>query len=137
MSRRFPLEGLLRVRELAQERAAATLERANGMRRQAERAVESEYDAIGGLDFAGGEWAATAASRTSGQTRAVEAAQELTQAQGEAERAAQDWTAARMGAAMIDKLRERHYAEVVVEDLRAEQLVLDEAALRRQTEELA
>ncbi len=144
MSRRFPLEGVLRARRLAEEGAAASLERANRGHREAEQAIVTAKDRLAGLGFdaaahgSGGStrvaaraWDATVASRQASALAISELTGALHEAAVAADAAAQEWGEARMRVSMIEKLGERHAATVIAEDLAAEQLVLDEAALRR------
>lgn len=143
MARRFPLDGLLRARRLSEERAAATLERANHGRRAAEVAVDDARTRLTGLGFASTghagatalatpeTWQIIAASRAASATTISELTGALHEASTKADLAAQQWGEARMRVSMIEKLGERHAAKVAAEDLAAEQLVLDEAALRR------
>lgn len=148
MNRRFPLDGLLRARQLAEERAAADLERANAARREADDAIDREERTLARLGFEDvapvgdghpgiddATWRAIIAARASTAVRVGELSAALTEAQARAHEAEREWTVARVGAAMIDKLRVRHDALVAEDALREEQHVLDEAALRRRTEE--
>ncbi|WNM24555.1 flagellar export protein FliJ [Demequina capsici] len=143
MSRRFPLEGVLRARRLAEEGAAAELERANRGRRLAEHAVDEATRQLSTLAFptvglSRGEmslgtertWQAIVASRAATAVRIADLTDTLDQATAKADKASHDWSAARTRASMVEKLGERHAAREAAEELRLEQLVLDEAALR-------
>lgn len=156
-TRRFALAGLMRVRELQEERAAAELARANHARAQAAQQRADATAALAAMAFStparpmdddvedgpaphpleadhARSWHAVVAGRASLTALVGEYTQALHAASQVADEASADWTKARMRAAMIDKLKARHDHEVEVEDLRAEQLVLDEAALRRTKE---
>ncbi|WP_062382517.1 flagellar export protein FliJ [Demequina iriomotensis] len=148
MSRRFPLAGLLRTRALAEEQAAADLARANRARDEAATAVRTARTQLAGLEFRDprlqGEedgsdlarsWSAMVAARASLAARVQELQTALAVAEARADGASETWNRARTQASMIERLRDRHEDEVVAEELRAEQVVLDEAALRRATEE--
>ncbi len=148
MARRFPLEGLLRARRLAEERAAAGLELANRDRRSAQTAVDETTAKLASLTFdkesvtAGQasmgralDWSATVATRASTTARIADLTVSLSEAATHAEAAAVAWGDARMRVTMIEKLGERHARRVLAEELAEEQLFLDEAALRRATEE--
>ena len=63
-----------------------------------------------------------------------ESTQALSVASENAEAATEQWAQAKTKAAMIDKLKARHAVEVEAEELREEQLTLDEAALRKSVE---
>ncbi len=148
MARRFPLEGLLRARRLAEESAAAGLEVANREQRAAQTAVDdaparladATFDKVGLArtgEAVGAKraWHAAVATRAAAATRIADLSLTLPYATPPAQVAAKTWGAARLGVAMIEKLGERHDAKVRAEELAEEQLALDEAALRRATEE--
>lgn len=139
MSRGFRLAGLLRLRRLQEEQAAAVLARANAEaaragREHAEiRTVMAETLLPARAD--GGAWAAAVADRAAVASMVTEAALVAEVATRRGELAAGEWTAARTTVATLDKLGERHESVVRAEDERAEQLVLDEAAARRHEED--
>ncbi|MFV0632963.1 flagellar FliJ family protein [Demequina sp.] len=138
MDRQFPLEGLLRARALAEERAAAELAHHNGARTEAARAAQSARAGLAGLAGTRECAAATATSQVDVALalRAAAAARvrELDAAVNVATAAVLDatvqWDHARQQSAAIERLRERHEDEVAAEDQRHEQRVLDEVALR-------
>ncbi|WP_062517484.1 flagellar FliJ family protein [Demequina gelatinilytica] len=148
MSRTFPLAGLLRARELAEEQAAAELAHANRAREEAAQAVRTARSQLASLEFRDPRmqsdadqpdvtrsWSAMVASRAALTARVQELQLALAVAQSHADGATGAWSQARTRASMIDRLRERHDHEVAAEELRVEQVALDEAALRRATEE--
>jgi len=152
MSRRFALAGLMRVRKLQEERAAADLAKANRDKLDAKRRTDDIGGALAGQEFpdfahanaydAHAEalasytpnWQAVVAARASVAAMLRESTQALEVASERAASATDQWAEAKMRAAMVDKLKARHDVEVVAEDLREEQLTLDETALRKSVE---
>ena len=143
MNRRFPRQGLRRARVLQEEQAAAALAIANNTRTQAEHAEYSARRQLAGLAFTGASslpgasspaattaWRATVAARASTLARVRDLSDAVEQAASAAEEATDAWVGARRQAAAIGKLDEQHQAHLAVEDLRDEQRVLDEAAIR-------
>lgn len=143
MNRKFPLQGLLRARVLQEEQAAAALATANYARSQAETAVAHARRQLGGLSFAEASpqagamgrdaavsWSATVAARAASIARVQDLSQAVDHANSEAQEATDAWKEARRHAAAIGKLGEQHQKAVAIEDLRDEQRVLDEAAIR-------
>jgi flagellar FliJ protein len=139
MQRQFRLAGLLRLRRLEEERAAAQLAVANAETRTAERRRDDLTTLMGNaaLPLRAGEpgWQAAVAARAALTGMVDEATVAVDVAVRRGELVAADWTGARARVAMLDKLAERHDALVRAEDDRAEQLLLDEAASRRRTED--
>lgn len=142
MNRRFPLEGLLRARELQEEQAAAALARANRERVRSEQAVRSARRQHAGLGFRVDDdesrsrsgpvtWQAIVVARASSSARFRDLALAVDMARASAEDATSAWTDARRQADAIGRLGERHTALVVADELRDEQRGLDEAALRQ------
>ena len=152
MSKSFSLAGLLRVRELQEERAAAQLALANQERLAAAKRRSEIEDTLAVQGFpARAEadvfdrrthevevntptWRATVAARASVTAMLRESTDALNVASVSADAAAQEWAYSKSRAAMIEKLRVRHLKEREAEDLREEQIVIDEAALRRTLE---
>lgn len=139
MERTFRLAGLLRLRRLEEERAAAALAAANAEARRAEATRDERVNVMAGTVFPRhadeGLWRTAVAARAS-LTALVGEAEVLAEvAARRGELATQDWSAARSRVSMLDKLAERHEASVRAEDNRVEQQLLDEAAARRREEE--
>lgn len=152
MNRAFSLAGLLRVRELQEERAAAELAKANQLREAAQRQREALEQALAtrtfpcSIDDLGGEivghdltpnpstWRAVVAARASAVELLRESTLVIAKAHHEVQEATDEWSQAKMRAAMIHKLKDKHLQAVEAEELREEQLVLDEAAQRRSLE---
>lgn len=140
MARSFALAGLLRVRAIQEDQAAAELAEAHRRERAARVRAGDTARALGcvfppdSADVA--SWHATVAARLAlsalliERTAAQDAAEEVT-----ASRTA-DWTAARGRTRSVERLAERHADKVRVEEDRAEQLLLDEVAGRRRTQDL-
>jgi len=139
MQRQFPLAGLARLRKLQEERAAADLALANAVARAAENRREGLATLMGRASMparAGElEWQAAIAARAALTGLVDEATIAVDVAVRRGEIAAAQWTGARTRVAMLDKLAERHEGLVRAEDDRVEQLLLDEVASRRRTEE--
>jgi flagellar FliJ protein len=134
MARAFRLASLLRVRRLEEDRAAGVLAAANARRadaaarrRQAETALT-----FGGLPQHADElhWQAAVASRAALGGLLAESVAASMQASDAAGVAEQAWSAARTRAVVLEKLEVRHDLAQQVEELRLEQLVLDEVATR-------
>jgi flagellar FliJ protein len=139
MDRRFRLAGLLRLRTLQEEQAAATLAVANAATARARDDRDAADSYLAGHAFPTyadpAMWQASLAARVSLAGLVEEAGATLAVAERRAEIATADWSAARTQVATVDKLAERHAAAVQAEDERAEQLHLDEVAGRRWTKE--
>jgi flagellar FliJ protein len=129
----FPLAGLLRLRHLEEDQAAANLSRAHSRRREvAERAdaVMMDLTATSQAPVGRSTLLALAASRasTSGLLGELGALRDVADADLDA---AQDaHRAAKAAATSVEKLEERHELHVTGEARRREQLVLDESATR-------
>ena len=152
MVKRFQLAGLMRVRELQEEKAAADLAEANQAKLEARKRSEAlngtlaeqsfpdlahsnAYDAHAeALTSYSPNWQAIVAARAAVAAMLRESTQALSVASENAEAATEQWAQAKTKAAMIDKLKARHAVEVEAEELREEQLTLDEAALRKSVE---
>ena len=152
MAKRFQLAGLMRVRELQEEKAAADLAEANQTKLEARRRAEAmnetlavqsfpdlahsnAYDAHAeALTSHSPNWKAIVAARAAVAAMLRESTQALSVASENAAMATEQWTQAKTRAAMIDKLKARHEMQVEAEELREEQLTLDEAALRKSVE---
>ncbi|MGY4643766.1 flagellar export protein FliJ [Cellulomonas sp. URHB0016] len=135
MNRRFPLAGLLRVRTMAEDRAAAELASARRDERAAAGLARSTQDRLGESHMPtvaeGRAFQAAVASRVALASMLVEHRATAVAAQEETDRRTEVWTDARRHVRAIERLEERHDDMVRVEDARAEQLVLDEVAGRR------
>lgn len=140
MERSFRLAGLLRLRRLQEERAAAGLAAANAATREAESEHDELTTAMAGTIFPRHTdeyaWRSAVAARASLTSLVGEARVAVDVAVRRGEIAAEDWAAARARVAMLDKLAERHEALARAEEDRAEQLLLDEVASRRRGEQI-
>ena len=139
MTRVFPLAGLLRLRALAEERAAAELALARREQASAEhRARETAERLSGAVMPAEGDhlaWHAAVAGRAALGALLVERRTEVVHAQDASDDRAQTWTDARQRVRTLERLEERHDEEQRAEEARAEQKVLDEVAGRRAAED--
>jgi len=130
----FRLAALLRVRKLQEDAAAGRAGAAAATARTAEGAVERRRTALASsaLPEQADEriWraqvagrAALSASLTNSRALADERARDAGQAQAE-------WAGARRAVRPLERLLERHREVEAAEELRAEQLLLDEHATR-------
>lgn len=130
----FRLGGLLRLRRMQEDQAAAEAAQANAERRAAERRRIETAEMLAGtaLPHSGDDltWRAAIASRAAMTGLAGESVAALELADARVQQATEYWSDAKAKATALSKLEERHDAEVRAEEDRAEQLVLDEAALR-------
>ena len=152
MAKRFQLAGLMRVRELQEEKAAADLAEANHLKLEAKRRSQEARDTLGAQSFPdlarsnaydahaealtsySPNWQAIVAARAAVAAMLRESNQALHIASENASYATDQWAQAKTKAAMIDKLKARHNVQLEAEQLREEQLTLDEAALRKSIE---
>ena len=139
MNRAFRLSGLLRLRRLQEEQAAAALAGANAETAHATEEHEAVRAVMSSTLFPThgdpNEWQAAVADRAAMSAIVGEAAIAVQVTARRAEIAAAEWTAARTTVATLDKLADKHEVLVKAEDEHAEQLVLDEAASRRHQED--
>ncbi|WP_199422587.1 flagellar export protein FliJ [Actinotalea solisilvae] len=135
MAAPFRLAGLLRLRGMQEEQAAAHLARENASLTAAQRREEATARALAGTDLPERaddlSWQAAVAARAAATGMLAEAIAARDVVDFRVRRATGEWSDARARALMIRKLEERHQAALVAEELRLEQLVLDEAAARR------
>jgi len=131
MSRQFTLAGLLRLRHMQQDQAAANLATANrrhsasSSRRAAARAELGESDAE--VSTAAG-LQGMAAARASSQSMLADLQTMVQLDHDQAEQARAVFTAARINTKGLEKLSEKHAAQVADEELAAEQVAVDEMA---------
>lgn len=137
MERRFRLAGLLRLRKLQEEQAAAELGRANARRQRAEHTAEKAGRDLADHAFEPATelpvWRATVAARSALRQNVLLAGAAVNAAQQDVTQKEADWRASRVQAVPLEKLEEKHDKRVAAEDLRLEQIQLDEAATRRAT----
>lgn len=130
----FRLGGLLRLRRLEEERAAATLARANAERAAARERRSHAATELSAASFDDGDAAsfqAAVAGRASLMGLLEESTLLLAVAAEHADEVQRDWTERRTDVRTLEKLEERHDAAEVAKEGRAEQLLADEVALRR------
>ncbi len=127
----FRLAGLLRLRRLEEERAAAALAVANAERSEARRRRDDDVERIALSTLDQHDFTVAVAGRAALFGMYAESTAYLALAVERAEQAGAEWSGARTAVRMIDKLAERHTAAEQVEELRAEQLLLDETAIRQ------
>lgn len=134
MTRPVPLAGLLRLRALAEDRAAGELAAARREQRLAAERAARTADALGAwrppheADHAA--WQAAVAARVALSSLLHEQAHVVAGADEVVDLRQADWTAARTRTRAVERLQEKHDAAVATEEGRAEQLALDEIAAR-------
>lgn len=139
MARAFRLAGLLRLRQAQQDQAAAALaasadrlrDAADARLRARRTLADSPTDVT---DAATLSAVAAARASTRGMLVELDAVSARREAEHESARAAH--AEARRAAVGLEKLEARHAEQVAAEELRAEQVVLDEiGAARRRAED--
>ena len=133
----FRLAGLLRLRRMQEEQAAAELARVHAERRSAQRRREATEEMLAGsaMPHRGDDlqWAAAVAGRAALTGLVGEAVIAVAVQDVRVDEAAAAWGVTRTRATTLTKLEERHAVLERAEAERLEQLVLDEAAARRRT----
>jgi flagellar FliJ protein len=131
MARTFPLAGLLGLRRLEENQAAAALSEANSRtgsirarRGTALRDLDGSPSSVAGTDAL----RMAAFARASSRSMLSDLAALSALAEADTAQAREDFQAARARTVGLEKLEEKHTAAVMAEDLRAEQIVLDEIA---------
>ena len=131
MARLFPLAGLLRLRHLQQDQAAGDLAAANRrLKENAERRTRVRGALAGTATDVENTTALRAAvvARASSRSMLADLEALAIERLSERERAQAVFDAARAKSIGLEKLEEKHTAEVSAEDLHAEQAVLNEIA---------
>lgn len=131
MARNFPLAGLLGLRRLEENQAAAELSAANArkgaLRDRQDRAWrELNGSPVEAPDATALHWAATA--RASSHSMLADLTALAALAEDDAAQAQAKLQAARARTTGLEKLQDHHMAALAAEDLRGEQSVLDEIA---------
>lgn len=127
----FRLAGLLRLRQLEEERAAAALAVANAQRAEARRSRDENAERLTSTSLDQHDFTIAVAGRAALFGLYAESTAYLALVSERAEAAGVEWSGRRTAVRMIDKLAERHAATEETEALRAEQLLLDETAIRQ------
>lgn len=133
MARNFTLAGLLRLRRLQEDEAASTLASANrtaGLHADRQRAARHELDSTTSEASGTPALLAVAAARASARSMLASLDALAIEHQEAAAEAHEAYLQARLKAVGIEKLETRHQTAVRGEALRAEQIGLDELALR-------
>ncbi|MFD5276364.1 flagellar export protein FliJ [Pseudarthrobacter sp. NPDC058362] len=136
MARPFPLAGLMRLRRLQEDEAASTLAAANrtaGLHADRQRAARHELDSTSSEASGTPALLAVAAARASARSMLATLDALAVEHQAAAAAAHESYLQARLHAAGIEKLEARHHAAARGEALRAEQIGLDELAVRGRT----
>jgi flagellar FliJ protein len=141
MSRPFRLASLLHLRVMAEDRAAAELAAAARLRAAADARRHATEVMLGSASLPGHSdelhFHAAAASRAALGSLLMERRSEVQATDADVAVANAAWTAARVQTKALERLEERHDAQVREQDERAEQLVLDEVGARMRTAQLA
>lgn len=136
---RFTLAGLLRLRQVQEDRAAADLGAAERDRGAAVERAQQTADRLAASHLPSGvdstTWLAAAASRLSLEALLDEDAARVVTTTDVAVARRADWTRARQAERTVERLEEHHEARELAAELSAEQRVLDEVAGRRTEEE--
>lgn len=134
MSRNFPLAGLLRVRAMAEDTAAAELASARREERVARDRATRTAEMLGSSRPPGeadiAAWQAAIAARVALSSLLSEDLAAVDRAEQQVGRRQSEWTAARVRTRAVDRLRERHEEGERVQQEHAEQVALDEVAAR-------
>lgn len=129
----FNLGGLLRVRELQEQQAAAKLAEANRSLGAADARRSRTRAALTGVGADAADAAALSAlvaARTSGHVLLGELASLHDRIAQDAASARDVYTAARVNSLSLEKLQTRHVATETALELRAEQSAIDEIAVQ-------
>ncbi|WP_150308017.1 flagellar FliJ family protein [Planctomonas psychrotolerans] len=133
MARTFALAGLLRLRHVQEDEAQSVLAAANARAREAAvrsamaRAQLENGSQLDGV-FDSSALLAVAAARSSARSMLAELDAVAQGHQASAEQAQVAFSAARARSIGLEKLEQKHNAVVAEEDVRSEQIVLDEIA---------
>lgn len=130
----FSLLGLLRLRKLQEDKAAASLAVARRSQRDTAARIAHTHARLASVDATvatSDELFAIAATRSSSASMLADLAQLERQQAEEVEALALSHAESVRAARSIEKLEERHAEEQAGADLAAEQRVLDELAVRR------
>jgi flagellar FliJ protein len=135
MERAFRLAGLLRLRELQEDQAAARLAASNAVLRAAEQRRDDTLAALVRHALPGraesGAWRLSVTGRANLAHLLADAGVDVADAGVRVGEDTAGWSAARSRSVGLEKLRDKHREAVAVEDGRLEQLALDEIASRR------
>jgi flagellar FliJ protein len=135
----FGLAGLLRLRGLREDEAAAALGAAERDVAAAQARARAAAERLSGATFPdcvdGTTFLAAAASRLSLSALLVEDTDRVRDAAAVAADRRVEWSRARQDERAVELLEEHHVERERAEDQRAEQVVLDEVAGRRREEE--
>jgi flagellar FliJ protein len=141
MERAFRLAGLLRLRELQEDQAAAQLAASNAALRAAEQHRHDLRTTLLGHTLPehadARDWRLSLTGRAALSHLVADAGVAVADAGYRVEADTADWSAARGRSVGLEKLREKHREALAVEDGRAEQLSLDEIASRRASTAMA
>jgi flagellar FliJ protein len=131
MARNFPLAGLLGLRRLEENQAATALSAANRRAGAIRDRQDATLQGLDGTPTAVADANAlrlAAIARASSRSMLADLAALTAVAEADAVQAQEDFRVARSRTTGLEKLEGKHAAELGVEDLRTEQLVLDEIA---------
>ena len=131
MARTFPLAGLLRLRQLQQERAAGDLAAANARDQETRQARAEAYETLensSSLPVDAATMHAIAAARASSRSMLADLNALGARRTTDVEAARAEFSAARARSVGLEKLEGKFAEAEAAEDLRTEQTILDELA---------
>lgn len=131
MARTFPLAGLLGLRRLEEDEAAAALSAANTRAGAVQARRDATLRDLGSSSFEAADATAlrmAAIARATSRSMLSDLAALSALAETETAQAQEDFQAARARTVGLEKLEDKHTAAALAEDLRAEQTALDEIA---------
>ncbi|HEY0118547.1 MAG TPA: flagellar export protein FliJ [Cellulomonas sp.] len=135
---RFTLAGLLRLRGLREDEAAAALGAAERAAAAADMRARHTAERLSGTDLPsavdGATFLAAAAGRLSLSWLLIEDTDRVHVARAVAVERRTEWSRTRQEERAVERLEEHHEERERAQDLRAEQVVLDEVAGRRKQE---
>ncbi|WP_152193580.1 flagellar FliJ family protein [Georgenia subflava] len=133
---RFRLAGLLRLRDLQEEQAAAELAERTRRRAAADARAQQAQRLLVGSEIVGGDaaaWRVSVATRAARSAAVADAQAGAAAATAEEVRAQGEWSTARQRSTTLEKLAEKHRTAVTEAENHSEQLTLDELAVQRAT----
>lgn len=131
MARTFPLAGLLGLRRLEEDQAAAALSAANNRAGAVQARRDAAHRDLGSSPSQATDATAlrmAAFARATSRSMLSDLAALSALAETEAAQAQEEFQAARARTVGLEKLEEKHTAAALADDLRSEQVAVDEIA---------
>lgn len=133
MSAAFPLAGLLRLRKVQEDQAAGGFAAANARAQHTRARLVRTRDDLAETTSAPVDTAtlhALVAARAAAQSQLADLAHTLAAEHASAAQARAELDAARSATGALEKLEERHRLEATAQELRVEQVQLDERSVQ-------